>query len=296
MLAIVRENENVIGVIGAGTMGAGIAIAIATAGHPVILRDLADDLVATGLATIESFLDKGVQRGKLAPAARDRALSNVTGTVDLGDLAPCDVVVEAVYENVELKADLFAALDDVCPDALLHTNTSTLSVTAIAAGSRRPERVVGTHYCNPAPLMKLVEVVRGQRTSEDALERTQAFVAGLGKTSVLCRDTPGFLVNYFLVPFENDCIRALEAGMGTVESIDAATHLGLGYPMGTFRLLDIVGLDIHKAVSTSLYEQLKVPRFAAPPLVDRMIAAGQLGRKTGEGFYRYDSATAGFGA
>jgi 3-hydroxybutyryl-CoA dehydrogenase len=277
-------------------MGAGIAVAIAGAGHRVVLRDVDEKRVDAGLDTVRSFLDRGVARNRLTPGQRDRTLGLVSGTVDLEQLAPCEVVVEAIFEDVALKADLFGALDDICPQALLHTNTSTLSVTSIAAGSSHPERALGTHYCNPAPLMKLVEVVRGQRTSDSTLSRTLAFVESLGKRSVLCRDTPGFLVNYFLVPFENDCIRALESGLGTIESIDAATHLGLGYPMGTFRLLDIVGLDIHKAVSTSLYEQLKVPRFAAPPLVDRMISAGQLGRKVGEGFYIYECAAGGFGA
>ena len=286
-----------VGVLGGGTMGSGIAITIARAGHEVVVRDVDDARVERGLETVRAFLDKSVQRGKLEAGARDAALAGLEGTTELESLGGCDIVVEAIFEDVALKAETFGLLDDICgEDTLFHTNTSTLAVTAIAAGSRRPGRVAGTHYCNPAPLMKLVEVVRGRRTSDDALRRTLEFLDGLGKTSVLCGDTPGFLVNYFLVPFENDCIRALEAGMGTVESIDTAIHLGLGYPMGSFRLLDIVGLDIHKAVSTSLYEQIKDPRFAAPPLVDRMIAAGQLGRKTGEGFYGYDTATGAFGA
>jgi 3-hydroxybutyryl-CoA dehydrogenase len=173
---------------------------------------------------------------------------------------------------------------------VFHTNTSTLSVTAIAAGSARPERVVGTHYCNPAPLMKLVEVARARQTGDDAYERTLRFLDSLGKTCVACQDTPGFLVNRFLIPFENDCIRALEAGVAPAASIDRAVELGLRYPMGPFRLLDIVGLDIHRVVSLALYEQLRDPRFAPPPLVDRMIAAGELGRKTGRGFYTYDKA------
>jgi 3-hydroxybutyryl-CoA dehydrogenase len=286
-----------VGILGAGTMGAGIAVTVARAGHAVCLRDLDDARVESGLHTFRAFLDQSVQRGKLAGSVRDTAVENTTGTTRLGDLADCDVVIEAVLEDLDLKARIFGELDEICgADTLFHTNTSTLSVTRIAAGSRRPERVVGTHYCNPAPLMKLVEVVRGQRTSSDALARTAEFLSSLGKTAVHCGDTPGFLVNLFLVPFENDCIRALEACMGTVESIDKAIHYGLGYPMGTFRLLDIVGLDIHRAVATSLYDQLKDPRFAAPPLVDRMIAAGQLGRKTGEGFYTYDRAAGSFGA
>lgn len=271
-------------------MGVGIAVTIARAGHTVVIRDVDGGRVERGLEQVRRFLDKSVELGKLDEKTRDVACKTLSGATDLADLADAEVVVEAIYEDVDLKRRTFAELDEICrPDALFHTNTSTLSVTAIASGSRYPERVVGTHYCNPAPLMKLVELVRGRRTSADAFARTEAFIDGLGKVGVACEDTPGFLVNRYLVPFENDCIRALEAGMGSVESIDTAVTAGLGYPMGVFRLLDIVGLDIHKAVSTSLYEQLRDPRFAAPPLIDRMISAGQLGRKTGEGFYYYES-------
>lgn len=277
-----------VGVLGAGTMGAGIAITIARAGHRVILRDLSQERLDQGQAGVKRFLDRSVDLGKLDAAKRDTALENLSGTLTLEGLADCDVVCEAIFEDEALKAKTFGELDDVCrEDTLFHTNTSTLSVTAIAAGSARPERVVGTHYCNPAPMMALVEVARGQRTSDDAYHRTVSFIESLDKRVVTTADVPGFLVNRFLVPFENDCIRALEAGMGTVESIDAVVKKGLRYPMGPFTLLDIVGLDIHKAVSMSLYERLRDPRFAPPPLVDRMIAAGQLGRKTGEGFYTY---------
>jgi 3-hydroxybutyryl-CoA dehydrogenase len=277
-----------VGVLGAGTMGAGIAITIARAGHSVVVRDLDSDRVEAGLAQVRKFLDRSVELGKLDAQTRDTATAGLTGTTDLGDLGDCSVVIEAIFEDVDLKAKTFGELDEICSEqTLFHTNTSTLSVTAIAAGSKLPERVVGTHYCNPAPLMSLVEVARGLRTSDDAHARTVEFVESLDKTAVNTADTPGFLVNLFLVPFENDCIRALEAGMGTVESIDKAVTLGLGYPMGPFTLLDIVGMDIHKAVSTRLHEQLFDDRFAAPPLVTRMISAGHLGRKSGQGFYSY---------
>ncbi|HEX6666362.1 MAG TPA: 3-hydroxyacyl-CoA dehydrogenase family protein [Solirubrobacterales bacterium] len=283
-----KEKAMTVGVLGAGTMGVGIAVTIARAGHRVIVRDLTTEGFEQGIANVASFLDKSVELGKLEAERRDVALAGLSGTTDLADLAECDVVVEAIFEDEELKAKTFGELDEICrEDALFHTNTSTLSVTAIAAGSRLPERVVGTHYCNPAPMMKLVEVARGQRTSDEAYAASVRFLESLDKRVVTTADVPGFLVNRYLVPFENDCIRALEAGLGTVESIDAVVTKGLRYPMGTFRLLDIVGLDIHKAVSTSLYERLRDPRFAPPPLVDRMIAAGQLGRKTGEGFYTY---------
>jgi 3-hydroxybutyryl-CoA dehydrogenase len=282
-----------VGVLGAGTMGAGIAVTIARAGYPVIIRDLSQESVERGLDYVRSFLSRSVKLGKLDAATADQALEGLTGTTELEDLADCSIVVEAIFEDVDLKARTFGELDEICGDeTLFHTNTSTLSVTAIGAGSRLPERVVGTHYCNPAPLMSLVEVARGRRTSDDAHARTVAFIESLDKRVVNTADTPGFLVNLFLVPFENDCIRALEAGMGTVESIDKAVRLGLGYPMGPFTLLDIVGMDIHEAVSMRLYEQLRDPRFAPPSTVSRMISAGHLGRKSGRGFYEYDEAKA----
>jgi 3-hydroxybutyryl-CoA dehydrogenase len=281
-------NPGPVGVLGAGTMGVGISIVLARAGHPVVVRDVAEPAVERGLEQIAKFLRRSVEVGKMTPEACDAALADVEGTTDLKALEGCDVVVEAIFEDTALKARTFGELDSICsPDTLFHTNSSTLSVTAIAAGSDHPERVVGTHYCNPAPLMKLVEVVTGRRTSDDAYRRTVQFVEALGKQVVTTEDTPGFLVNLFLVPFENDCIRALESGLGTVETIDRAIKTALGYPLGTFELLDVVGLDIHRSVSLSLYEQLRDPRFAPPPLVDRMISAGHLGRKTGQGFYSY---------
>lgn len=280
-----------VGVLGAGTMGSGIAITVARAGHPVVVRDISQERVEGGLESIRKFLDRGVERGKLGAEKRDAAVSGLSGTTELEALADCDVVIEAIFEDESLKAETFGLLDEICgPEVLFHTNTSTLSVTGIAAGSKHPERVVGTHYANPAPLVDLVEIARGRLTGEEEHRRTIEFVEGLGKKVVLTKDSPGFILNYFLVPFENDCIRALEAGMGTVESIDKAITLGLGYRMGTFTLLDIVGLDIHKVVSLALYERLRDPRFAPPPLVDRMIAAGHLGRKTGKGFYEYERA------
>ena len=278
-----------VGVLGAGTMGSGIAITVARAGHEVVVRDVSRERVEGGLAQVRKFLDRSVERGRLDGGRRDEALASTSGATELEALAGCDVVIEAIFEDEALKAETFGQLDELCgPEALFHTNTSTLSVTGIAAGSAHPERVVGTHYANPAPLVDLVEVTRGRLTSDEALRRSVEFIEGLGKRVVFTKDSPGFILNYFLVPFENDCIRALEAGMGTVESIDKAVTLGLGYPMGTFRLLDIVGLDIHKAVSMSLYRQLRDPRFAPPPLVERMISANHLGRKTGKGFYDYE--------
>lgn len=285
------RGSELVGVLGAGTMGAGIAITVARAGHATMMVDVDASRLADGLERARSFLDKSVELGKLEAARRDDAVAGLAGGTELEALAGCDVVVEAIYEDLALKAETFGRLDEICrPDTLFHTNTSTLSVTGIAAGSKRPERVVGTHYCNPAPLMKLVEVARARQTSDEAFQRTCRFLERLGKTCVTVRDTPGFIVNRFLIPFENDCIRTLEAGIASAESIDRAVELGLRYPMGPFKLLDIVGLDLHRAVSLALFDQLKEPRFAPPPLVDRMIAAGELGRKTGRGFFTYEQA------
>lgn len=278
-----------VAVLGAGTMGSGIATVMARAGHRTILYDVDDANLRRGIDTVHGFFDKSVRLGKLSAEAGQAAKDALVGSVEMADLAPCDVVVEAIFEDLQLKKDTFGRLDEIVSETtLLHTNTSTLSVTGISSGSRRPERVIGTHYCNPAPLMKLVEVADGRHTAGWAHKATIEFLASLGKTSVVTKDRPGFIVNRFLIPWENSCIRALEAGLGTRESIDAAVLGALGHPMGPFRLLDIVGLDIHQQVATRLYEQLRDPRFSPPPMVERMVAAGDLGRKTGRGFYEYD--------
>jgi 3-hydroxybutyryl-CoA dehydrogenase len=280
---------NTVAVLGAGTMGSGIATVATRAGHRTLLYDLTEDQVERGLATVRAFLDKSVRLGRLSAEQGAAASAGISGTTDLKDLSGCDVVIEAVYEDLAVKKELFGELDEIVSEtALFQTNTSTLSVTAIASGSRRPERVVGTHYCNPAPLMKLVEVADGRHTADWAHSATREYLRSVGKTVVVTKDRPGFIVNRFLIPWENNCIRALEAGLGTKESIDAAVTGVLGHPMGPFRLLDIVGLDIHQQVATRLYEQLREPRFFPPPMVERMVAAGDLGRKTGRGFYTYD--------
>jgi 3-hydroxybutyryl-CoA dehydrogenase len=285
-----------VAVLGAGTMGSGIAVVAARAGWRTTIYDIDAGNVARGLATAHRFIAKSGEIGKLTADQTRQAADRLTGSSSLSELADADVVIEAVFEDLEVKKTLLSRLDDViAPDALIHTNTSTLSVTGIASGSRHPERVVGTHYCNPAPLMDLVEVAVSPRTSAESVAHTREFLHLAGKTSVLTKDRPGFIVNRFLIPWENNCIRALEAGAGTVESIDAAVTGALGHPMGPFRLLDIIGLDIHHQVASRLYEQLHDPRFAPPPLVERMIAAGDLGRKTSRGFYAYGD-TALFGS
>ena len=285
-----------VAVIGAGTMGAGIATVALRGGHRTVLYDMSAEGLQRGVDFIHGFLTKSVSLGKLSEQDAADARERLSSTTEIADLKDADVVIEAVFEDLSIKRDLFAQLDDIVSrETLFHTNTSTLSVTAIASGSRHPERVVGTHYCNPAPLMKLVEVVDGLHTAQWAREATLDFLRSVGKTSVMVKDRPGFILNRFLIPWENSCISALENGVATKEDIDAAVPGALGHPMGPFRLLDIVGLDIHLQVATRLYEQLKEPRFAAPPLVERMVAAGDLGRKTGRGFYTYDDSSL-FGA
>lgn len=278
-----------VAVLGAGTMGSGIATVMARAGHRTILFDIDEANLARGIDTVRGFFDNSVRKGKLTEAQGTAAKAALEGTTELADLAPCDVVVEAVFEDLALKKEMFGRLDAIVSEStLLHTNTSTLSVTGIGSGSRIPGRVVGTHYCNPAPLMKLVEVADGRHTADWAHKATVEFLGSLGKTSVVTKDRPGFIVNRFLIPWENSCIRALESGVASKEAIDAAVLGALGHPMGPFRLLDIVGMDIHQQVATRLYEQLRDPRFFPPPMVERMVAAGDLGRKTGRGFYEYD--------
>jgi 3-hydroxybutyryl-CoA dehydrogenase len=288
-------HDETVAVLGAGTMGSGIATVTVRAGYRTVLYDVGSEQVERGLDAVRGFLDKSVRRGRLAEEDAQGARDRLSGTTDLKELAGATVVVEAVTEELDVKRELLGELDAIVgPETLVHTNTSTLSVTAIAAGSSRPERVVGTHYCNPAPLMSLVEVARGAHTADGAHGRTLKFLESVGKTTVLTKDRPGFIVNRFLIPWENRCIAALEAGLGTVESIDAAVTGALGHPMGPFTLLDVVGMDVHQLVATRLYEQLRDPRFYPPPMVGRMVAAGDLGRKTGRGFYTYDD-TRSFG-
>lgn len=278
-----------VAVLGAGTMGSGIAVVMLRAGHQTLLYDISEAGLDRGLGTVRGFFETSVRKGKISQDEADEAVGRLRGATDIKELAPADVVVEAVFEDLALKKDLFGQLDDVVSDrAVFHTNTSTLSVTGIASGSRDPGRVIGTHYCNPAPLMSLVEVADGRHTAAWAHDATLSFLQGLGKTAVITKDRPGFIVNRFLIPWENRCIDALESGLGTRDGIDAAVKARLGHPLGPFQLLDIVGMDIHQQVATRLYEQLREPRFFPPPMVERMVAAGDLGRKTGRGFYEYD--------
>ena len=284
-----------VGVAGSGTMGAGIAIIAARAGFKTIVYDTRQEALDRARKQTAGFFAKSVERKKLTPAQVDKIMGDLTGTTRLGDLAACDIVIEAVFENLKVKHDLLGELNKVCaPHTLFASNTSTLSIAEIAAGSGRDERFVGMHFCLPAQLMKLVEMSPGIRTSDDAFRSAWDFCKALGQTPVKTRDNPGFILNYFLVPFNNDAIRLVEAGVAEPADIDRAVKAGLGYPLGPLELLDLVGLDTHLLVAEALYASTHDPRAACPPLVKRMIAAGHLGRKTGQGFFRY-SGNAMFG-
>lgn len=278
-----------VGVAGSGTMGAGIAIVAARAGFRTIVFDTKPDALARARKQTEGFLAKSVERKKLAPAQRDRILQDLSGTTRLDDLAGCDVVIEAVFEDLKVKADLLRRLNEVCGrDALFASNTSTLSITEIGAASGRPDRFVGMHFCLPAQLMKLVEMSPGLTTTAGSFQRAWDFCLALGQRPVQTKDSPGFILNYFLVPYNNDAIRLVEAGVAEPADIDRAIKNALGYPMGPLELLDLVGLDTQLLLCDALYATTHDPRAACPPLVKRMIAAGHLGRKTGRGFYAYD--------
>jgi 3-hydroxybutyryl-CoA dehydrogenase len=277
-----------VGVVGLGAMGSGIAQLAIEAGFETVGREV--DLArgeAAG-ARIAHFLTRKVEKGQLAQEARDGAVARLSVTTELSDLAECEVVIEAAFEDLAVKHELFRALEAVVrDDAILATNTSALSVTEIAAVLERPERAVGMHFFNPAPLMPLVEIVRAERTSEAVWDAAFELGATLGKTPIRCSDTPGFVVNRVLIPLLNDCVRVLDEAGVTPEALDAGMQGGAGWPMGPCALLDLVGADVHLHASEALYEKLREPRMAPPPRLVRMVLAGKLGRKSGEGFYRY---------
>lgn len=277
-----------VGVAGSGTMGTGIAIVAVRAGFKTIVYDTREEALSRARTQTEGFLAKSVERKKLAPEQVPKILANLSATTKIEAMAACDIVIEAVFEDLKVKHDLLARLDRVCPPrTLFASNTSTLSITEIAAGSSRDDRFVGMHFCLPAQLMKLVEMSPGLRTSEQTFQTAWEFCKAMGQVPVKTKDSPGFILNYFVVPFNNDAIRLVEAGVATPADIDRAVKTGLGYPMGPLELLDLVGLDTHLLVSESLYASTHEPRAAVPALVKRMIAAGHLGRKTGQGFYAY---------
>lgn len=279
-----------VGIAGSGTMGAGIAIVAARAGFRTIVYDTRQAALDRARKQTEGFFAKSVQRGKLTQVEVDAILARLEGTTEIGAMADCDIVIEAVFEDLQTKHAVLQQLDSVCPaSTLFASNTSTLAITEIAAGSGRADRVVGMHFCLPAQLMKLVEMSPGIRTSSDTFDAAWAFCKAMGQTPVKTRDNPGFILNYFLVPFNNDAIRLVEAGVAQPRDIDLAIKRALGYPMGPLELLDLVGLDTHLLVAEALFASTHEPRAAVPALVRRMIAAGHLGRKTGQGFYTYET-------
>jgi 3-hydroxybutyryl-CoA dehydrogenase len=278
-----------VGVVGLGAMGAGIAQLCVEAGVDTVGREISLELAESAHAKIGHFLTRKVEKGQLDQAARDGAVDRLTLTTELGDLAGCDLVIEAIVEELAPKRELFAELDRICrPDAVLATNTSALSVTEIAAATTRPERVVGMHFFNPAPLMPLVEIVRAELTDDEPFEAAYAFGERIGKTPIRCHDTPGFVVNRVLIPLLNDCIRVLDEARVTPEDLDTGMRNGAGWPMGPCTLVDLVGIDVHVHASEALYEKTREPRMAPPPRLVAMRNAGLLGRKSGRGFYSYD--------
>lgn len=277
-----------VAVIGSGLMGSGIAEVVARTGHETVVREVNDQLLEQGLGRIRKSLDRAVDKGKLEAGVRDATMDRIRGTTSLEDLSGADLVIEAIVENLEAKKDLFGALDSMCPEhTLFASNTSSLTVTEMAAATDRPDRFVGLHFFNPVPVMKLVEVVRTIATSEESFRAAYQFVEALGKQPVEAKDASGFIVNRLLVPYMLDAIRSLEQGLGSIEDIDRAMVLGTGYPMGPFTLGDFVGLDTLFRIAEIMYEEYAETRFAPPPLLRRMVTLGRFGRKAGRGFYSY---------
>jgi 3-hydroxybutyryl-CoA dehydrogenase len=278
-----------VGVIGCGLMGAGIAQVAAQAGFPTIVVEANDALLERGLGGLRATLEGLVGRGKLEARTRDETLGHLTGTTRLEDLAGADLVVEAITENQPLKNETFGRLDRICaPHAILASNTSSCNVTAMAAATKRPSQVLGLHFFNPVPLMKLVEVVRTILSDDATVGTATEWVRAVGKVPVQAKDSTAFIVNRLLVPYLLDAVRVYEGGLASLEDIDQAMKLGCGYPMGPFTLLDLVGLDTTMFVAEVMFEEFREPRYAPPPLLKRMVMAGHLGRKAGRGFYRYD--------
>jgi len=277
-----------VGVLGCGLMGGGIAQVSAASGFKTIVREVNQGALDKGMARIKRFLDDGVSKGKVTNEQRDTTLANLTGTTQFGAMRDCDLIIEAIVENVDEKVAAYTMLDaGVSERTIFASNTSSLCITELAAKTKRPDRFGGLHFFNPVPLMKLVEVVRALTTSEETYQALFQFSQALGKEPITAPDKPGFIVNRLLVPYLLDAIRCYERGLGTIEDIDKGMKLGCGYPMGPLTLLDFVGLDTTYYIANIMFDEYKDAMFAAPPLLKRMVLAGKLGRKSGEGFYKY---------
>lgn len=277
-----------VGVLGCGLMGAGIAQVSAAAGFKTIVREVNQAALDKGLGRIRKFLDGGVEKGKMTAEQRDTILGNLQGVTDLADMKDCDLIIEAIVENVDIKTEAYTTLEKhVGAHTIFASNTSSLCITELAAKTGRPDKFGGLHFFNPVPLMKLVEVIRSLTTSDETYQALMDFSVKIGKEPITAPDKPGFIVNRLLVPYLLDAIRCYERGLGTKEDIDNGMKLGCGYPMGPLTLLDFVGLDTTYYIANIMFDEYKEPMFAAPPLLKRMVLAGKHGRKTGEGFYKY---------
>ena len=277
-----------VGVVGCGQMGSGITQVCAQAGYQVIVSEISSELLNKGLASISSRLTREVEKGRLSEQDKNSAINRIKGTTDTKDFADRDLVIEAAIENMDLKKKIFAELDKICPKhAILATNTSCLSIIDVAMVTSRPDRVLGMHFFNPVPVMKLLEIAKTIATSDEILEAGQTFGKSLGKTIVITKDTPGFVVNCLLIPYLLNAIRMLDTGIATKEDIDAGITLGLNHPMGPLALTDLIGNDIVLFIANGLYDEFKEPQYAPPPLLKKMVTAGWLGRKTQKGFYEY---------
>jgi 3-hydroxybutyryl-CoA dehydrogenase len=286
----VARTVDKVGVVGLGTMGSGIAQLCIQAGVPTVAIEGSDELVERGRGRIDTQLARAVEKGRLEEGERERMLGLLDATTDVSSLAGCDLVIEAVFEDLAVKLELFGRVEQqLADDAVLATNTSALSVTQIAAGLERPGRLVGMHFFNPAPVLPLVEIVRSELSDDDAFDTAYAFGERIGKEPIACRDTPGFVVNRILIPVLNDAVRVLDEGAASAEDIDKGMRLGTNWPIGPLALIDLIGIDVHVHVCEVLWEAFREPRFAPPPRLVRMVQAGLLGRKSGRGFYRYDT-------